>query len=188
MVQPAIPYEVIPLVGADGAGKTTLFRAMEQAARARDYGVASRPIQMDGRSAFALDVRGATRVRQLVDFADAETEHALLGATRAHGAILVVSALDSVVPGTRESLDRARHLSIPVLAVALTNFDRVEDAELTDLVTMEIRDQLTRFGAQGDRVQVVPTPAKRGEPREGRQAESEPSGADGVLWAIRAWT
>jgi elongation factor Tu len=72
-------------------------------------------------------------------------------------------------------------MSIPVLAVALTNFDRVEDAELTDLVTMEIRDQLTRFGADGDRVAVVPTPAK---PREGRQ---EPSGADGVLRAIRAF-
>jgi elongation factor Tu len=94
-----------------------------------------------------------------------------------------VSATESIVPGTRESLDRARHMSIPVLAVALTNFDRIEDPELVDLVTMEIREQLTRFGADGDRVAVVPTPAK---PREGRQAE--PSGADGVLRAIRAFT
>ncbi len=171
MANVGMPYELVALVGADGAGKTTLWRAMEEAARSWNPGASVRPIRTPTGSANVLDVPTGTAVHEIVDFDGAASEHALLPTARHRGVVLVVSATDAVVPGTRDSLERVRHLGIPVLAVALTRCDLVEDAELLDLVTMEIREFLGRYGAPGDSLPVVPTPTLRRQERAQRMPE-----------------
>jgi translation elongation factor EF-Tu-like GTPase len=143
-------YVVHPLIGADGAGKSTLMQGLASAA-----GSYARPVNVDGFSAHVVDVQGASAVHQFVDFADAMTERSLFPSSRATGAILVVSALDSVLPGTRDSLVQAQQCGIAIAAVALTKFDQVEDVELADLVTMEIRELVNKYGSNGDLVPVV---------------------------------
>jgi translation elongation factor EF-Tu-like GTPase len=138
MVQPA-PYVIVPILGPDGCGKSSLMDAMW-----RMSGSTPRDVLVAGRSARVMDLSGGTRTTQLVDFVDQATELALLASAGASAALLVVSALDAIVPGTRSSLEMAAGLGLPIAAVALTKCDLVDDVELTDLVTMEIQDMLAK--------------------------------------------
>ncbi|GEM_PF-5887049 len=141
MTQPT-PYRVIPLIGRDDSGKTWLARAMAAAANA-----APRAVVVDGRHAVVVDIPGHAQMTQLVDFADHATEQWLLASSGAAGAILVISATDSVLPETRRSATTALALGIPIVAAALTKCDQVEDVEMLALLTMEIRELLTKFHA-----------------------------------------
>jgi elongation factor Tu len=82
------------------------------------------------------------------------------------GAILVVSALDSVMPQTREHVLLARQVGLQYLVVALNKCDAVEDAEMLDLVEMEVRELLSKYKFDGDNakvIQVAALPALNGE-------------------------
>jgi elongation factor Tu len=82
------------------------------------------------------------------------------------GAILVVSALDSVMPQTREHVLLARQVGLQYLVVALNKCDAVEDAEMLDLVEMEVRELLSKYKFDGDNakvVQVAALPALNGD-------------------------
>jgi GTPase len=138
MVQPA-PYVIVPLLGPDGCGKSSLMDAMS-----RISGACTRAVSVAGRDARVMDLAGATQTTQLVDFVDQATEYALFGSAGASAAVLVVSALDSILPGTRSSLEMAAGLGVPIAAVALTKCDLVDDVELTDLVSMEIEELLAK--------------------------------------------
>jgi elongation factor Tu len=71
------------------------------------------------------------------------------------GAILVVSAADGPMPQTREHILLARQVGVPFIVVFLNKCDMVDDAELLELVEVEVRDLLTKYGFPGDKTPVV---------------------------------
>ncbi|HKV13363.1 MAG TPA: GTP-binding protein, partial [Thermoanaerobaculia bacterium] len=75
----------------------------------------------------------------------------ITGAAQMDGAILVVSAADGPMPQTREHILLARQVGVPAIVVFLNKVDLVDDPELLDLVDMEIRDLLTKYGFPGDK-------------------------------------
>ncbi|HEX8864962.1 MAG TPA: elongation factor Tu [Lentzea sp.] len=79
----------------------------------------------------------------------------ITGAAQLDGAILVVSAEDGTMPQTREHVVLARRVGVPHGVVALNKADAVSDPELLDLVELEIRDLLSRYGFDGDATPVV---------------------------------
>jgi len=96
----------------------------------------------------------------------------ITGAAQMDGAILVVSAADGPMPQTREHILLARQVGVPAIVVFLNKVDLVDDAELLDLVDMEIRDLLTKYQFPGDNAKIVrgsATAALEGKP-EGEKA------------------
>ncbi|MBR5978894.1 MAG: elongation factor Tu [Verrucomicrobia bacterium] len=79
----------------------------------------------------------------------------ITGAAQMDGAILVVSAADGPMPQTREHILLARQVGVPAIVVFLNKVDLVDDPELLDLVEMEIRDLLTKYGFPGDEIPVI---------------------------------
>ena len=90
----------------------------------------------------------------------------ITGAAQMDGAILVVSALDSVMPQTREHVLLARQVGLDHMVVALNKCDAVEDPEMLELVDMEVRELLNKYKFDGDNaevVQVAALPALQGD-------------------------
>lgn len=79
----------------------------------------------------------------------------ITGAAQMDGAILVVSAPDGPMPQTREHILLAKQVNVPAIIVFLNKVDMVADKEILDLVEMEVRDLLTKYGFPGDKVPVV---------------------------------
>ena len=79
----------------------------------------------------------------------------ITGAAQMDGAILVVSAPDGPMPQTREHVLLAKQVNVPALVVYLNKVDLVSDPEFLDLVEMEIRDLLTKYGFPGDDVPII---------------------------------
>jgi elongation factor Tu len=79
----------------------------------------------------------------------------ITGAAQMDGAILVVSAADGPMPQTREHILLAKQVGVPALVVFLNKVDLVDDPELLDLVEMEIRELLTKYGFPGDDVPII---------------------------------
>ena len=96
----------------------------------------------------------------------------ITGAAQMDGAILVVSAPDSVMPQTREHVLLARQVNVPYIVVFMNKVDMVDDPEILDLVEMEIRDLLNQYEFPGDDVPVI-----RGSALKALEAES-----DGEAW------
>jgi elongation factor Tu len=98
----------------------------------------------------------------------------ITGAAQMDGAILVVSALDGPMPQTREHILLARQVNVPAIVVFLNKCDAVEDKELLDLVEMEVRDLLTKYGFPGDK-----TPIIRGSALQALEGKQE--GIDSIM-------
>jgi len=79
----------------------------------------------------------------------------ITGAAQMDGAILVVSAVDGPMPQTREHILLARQVGVPAVVVFLNKIDLVDDAELLDLVEMEIRELLTKYQFPGDIIPII---------------------------------
>jgi elongation factor Tu len=79
----------------------------------------------------------------------------ITGAAQMDGAILVVSAPDGPMPQTREHILLAKQVNVPAIVVFMNKCDMVQDAELLDLVEMEVRELLTKYGFPGDKVPVI---------------------------------
>ena len=79
----------------------------------------------------------------------------ITGAAQMDGAILVVSAADGPMPQTREHILLARQVGVPKIVVYLNKADQVDDAELLELVEMEIRDLLNQYEFPGDETPIV---------------------------------
>jgi elongation factor Tu len=79
----------------------------------------------------------------------------ITGAAQMDGAILVVSAADGPMPQTREHILLARQVGVPYIVVFLNKADMVDDAELLELVEMEVRDLLTSYNFPGDKTPIV---------------------------------
>ncbi|MFI9151276.1 elongation factor Tu [Streptomyces sp. NPDC053367] len=144
-----------------GAGTFVPFdridRAPEEAARGITINIAHVEYETDTRHYAHVDMPGhADYVKNMVT-----------GAAQLDGAILVVSALDGIMPQTAEHVLLARQVGVDHIVVALNKAD-AGDEELTDLVELEVRDLLTAHGYGGDSVPVVRVSGLRaleGDPR-----------------------
>jgi elongation factor Tu len=79
----------------------------------------------------------------------------ITGAAQMDGAILVVSAVDGPMPQTREHILLARQVNVPAVVVFLNKCDLVDDAELLDLVELEVRELLSKYNYPGDDLPVI---------------------------------
>src|SRR3979490_1028433 len=79
----------------------------------------------------------------------------ITGAAQMDGAILVVAATDGPMPQTREHILLARQVGVPYIVVALNKCDAVDDAELLDLVELEVRELLSAYEFPGDQLPVI---------------------------------
>ncbi len=79
----------------------------------------------------------------------------ITGAAQMDGAILVVSAADGPMPQTREHILLARQVEVPYIVVFMNKVDMVDDAEILDLVELEVRELLTKNGFPGDDLPVI---------------------------------
>jgi elongation factor Tu len=83
------------------------------------------------------------------------------GAAQMDGAVLLLSAVDGSMPQTREHLLLARQVGVPRIVVFLNKVDLVEDAELLDLIEVEVRELLSKYGFNGDETPIVRGSAKQ---------------------------
>jgi elongation factor Tu len=94
----------------------------------------------------------------------------ITGAAQMDGAILLLSAVDGPMPQTREHILLARQIGVPELVVFLNKIDLVDDPELIDLVELETRDLLTKYGFDGDNVPFI-----RGNARDALANPADPA-------------
>jgi elongation factor Tu len=105
----------------------------------------------------------------------------ITGAAQMDGAILVVSAADGPMPQTKEHILLARQVNVPALVVYLNKVDLVDDAELLELVEMEIRDLLNKYGYPGDTVSIV-----RGNSKEAYANPADPTASQCITDLVAA--
>ncbi|MEU5281420.1 elongation factor Tu [Streptomyces asoensis] len=140
---------ITKVLAARGSGTFVPFdridRAPEEATRGITINIAHVEYETDTRHYAHVDMPGhADYVKNMVT-----------GAAQLDGAILVVSALDGIMPQTAEHVLLARQVGVDHIVVALNKADAVDDAELLDLVELEVRDLLTEHGYGGDSTPVV---------------------------------
>ena len=92
----------------------------------------------------------------------------ITGAAQMDGAILVVSAPDGPMPQTLEHILLAKQVNVPAIIVFMNKCDMVVDKELLDLVEMEVRELLTKYGFPGDKIPVI-----RGSALKALQGDAE---------------
>ncbi len=132
-----------------GMAEFTPFDEIDKAPEERERGItiaiAHVEYETDARHYAHVDMPGhADYVKNMIT-----------GAAQVDGAILVVSAADGPMPQTREHVLLARQVGVPSIVVALNKCDMVDDAELLDLVELEVRELLTSYEYPGDDVPVV---------------------------------
>ncbi|MDH7512405.1 MAG: elongation factor Tu [Clostridiales bacterium] len=93
----------------------------------------------------------------------------ITGAAQMDGAILVVAADDGPMPQTREHILLARQVNVPAVVVFMNKVDLVGDAEILDLVELEVRELLTKYEFPGDRIPVV-----RGSALKSMESDGDP--------------
>ena len=91
----------------------------------------------------------------------------ITGAAQMDGAILVVAATDGPMPQTREHILLARQVGVPAIVVFMNKVDMVDDAELLDLVELEVRELLSKYEFPGDDIPII-----RGQRAEGAGGRS----------------
>jgi len=92
------------------------------------------------------------------------------GAAQMDGAILVVAADDGPMPQTREHILLARQVNVPAIVVFMNKVDLVDDAEILDLVELEVRELLTKYEYPGDKIPVV-----RGSALKSMESDGDPA-------------
>ncbi len=105
----------------------------------------------------------------------------ITGAAQMDGAILVVSAVDGPMPQTREHILLARQVGVPAVVVFLNKIDLVDDAELLDLVELEVRELLKKYDFPGDT-----TPVVRGSGLPAATNPKDPKAAECIFNLVKA--
>ncbi|MBR1980486.1 elongation factor Tu, partial [Candidatus Proelusimicrobium excrementi] len=109
----------------------------------------------------------------------------ITGAAQMDGAILVVSAVDGPMPQTKEHVLLAKQVNVPKLVVFLNKVDLVEEAELLDLVEMEVRELLSKYEFDGDNTPIIRGSALKAI--EGDQSEIGVPAIKNLLEALDTW-
>ena len=161
------PHVNVGTIGHVDHGKTTLTAALTKVMAERHGGQFKAYDQID--NAPEERARGITIATAHVEYESDKRQYAhvdcpghadyvknmITGAAQMDGAILVVSAADGPMPQTREHILLARQVGVPYIVVYLNKADMVDDAELLELVEMEVRDLLNSYEFPGDDVPVI---------------------------------
>lgn len=161
------PHVNIGTIGHVDHGKTTLTAAITTVLAKKGLATAKSYADID--SAPEERQRGVTINLSHQEYETASRHYAhidapghadyiknmITGAAQMDGAILVVTATDGPMPQTREHILLAHQVNVPKLVVALNKCDMVDDAELLDLVEMEIRDLLKKYEYPGDEIPII---------------------------------
>ena len=175
------PHVNVGTIGHVDHGKTTLTAAITTVLASKFGGEARAYDQID--AAPEEKARGITINTAHVEYETENRHYAhvdcpghadyvknmITGAAQMDGAILVVSAADGPMPQTREHILLARQVGVPYIIVYLNKCDMVDDAELLELVEMEVRDLLSNYNFPGDELPIVKGSAKLA--LEGDQSE-----------------
>jgi elongation factor Tu len=180
------PHVNVGTIGHVDHGKTTLTAALTTILSKKFGGEAKAYDQID--AAPEEKARGITINTAHVEYETAKRHYAhvdcpghadyvknmITGAAQMDGAILVCSAADGPMPQTREHILLARQVGVPYIVVFLNKADMVDDAELLELVEMEVRELLSKYDFPGDDTPIIHGSAKLA--LEGDQSEiGEPS-------------
>ena len=163
----------IGTIGHVDHGKTTLTAAITHVLAKQGYAKSMDYDQID--AAPEEKARGITINTAHVEYQTAKRHYAhvdcpghadyvknmITGAAQMDGAILVVAATDGVMPQTREHILLARQVGVPYIVVFLNKCDLVDDPELIDLVEMDVRDLLSKYGYPGDEVPIIRGSARK---------------------------
>ncbi|NCO75540.1 MAG: elongation factor Tu [Cyanobacteria bacterium] len=161
------PHVNIGTIGHVDHGKTTLTAAITLTLSAIGQAKARKYDEID--AAPEEKARGITINTAHVEYESPDRHYAhvdcpghadyvknmITGAAQMDGGILVVSAADGPMPQTREHILLARQVGVPSLVVFLNKEDQVDDAELLELVELEVRELLTEYGFPGDDIPIV---------------------------------
>ncbi|WP_090721777.1 elongation factor Tu [Nitrosomonas sp. Nm166] len=161
------PHVNVGTIGHVDHGKTTLTAAITTILTKKFGGEAKSYDQID--SAPEERARGITINTAHVEYETANRHYAhvdcpghadyvknmITGAAQMDGAILVVSAADGPMPQTREHILLARQVGVPYIIVYMNKADMVDDAELIELVEMEIRELLSKYDFPGDDTPII---------------------------------
>jgi elongation factor Tu len=175
------PHVNVGTIGHVDHGKTTLTAAITMVLSKKFGGEAKAYDQID--AAPEEKARGITINTAHVEYETANRHYAhvdcpghadyvknmITGAAQMDGAILVVSAADGPMPQTREHILLARQVGVPYIIVFMNKCDMVDDAELLELVEMEIRELLVKYDFPGDDTPIIHGSAKLAV--EGDQSE-----------------
>ena len=187
------PHVNVGTIGHVDHGKTTLTAALTKVMAEKFGGEFKAYDQID--KAPEERARGITIATAHVEY-QSETRHyahvdcpghadyvknMITGAAQMDGAILVVSAADGPMPQTREHILLARQVGVPYIVVFLNKADMVDDAELLELVELEVRDLLTTYKFPGDK-----TPIVKGSALKALEGDQSEIGVPSILKLVQA--
>jgi elongation factor Tu len=187
------PHVNVGTIGHVDHGKTTLTAALTKVMAEKFGGEFKAYDQID--KAPEERARGITIATAHVEYQSEKRHYAhvdcpghadyvknmITGAAQMDGAILVVSAADGPMPQTREHILLARQVGVPYIVVYLNKADMVDDAELLELVELEVRDLLSSYEFPGDK-----TPIVTGSALKALEGDGSEIGVSSVLKLVAA--
>jgi len=187
------PHVNVGTIGHVDHGKTTLTAALTKVLAEKFGGEFKAYDQID--AAPEERARGITIATAHVEYQSANRHYAhvdcpghadyvknmITGAAQMDGAILVVSAADGPMPQTREHILLARQVGVPYIVVFMNKADMVDDAELLDLVEMEVRELLDKYQFPGDA-----TPIIKGSALKALEGDQSEIGVPAILKLVEA--
>ncbi len=187
------PHVNVGTIGHVDHGKTTLTAALTRVLAEQYGGVAQAFDQID--NAPEERERGITIATAHVEYETDKRHYAhvdcpghadyvknmITGAAQMDGAILVCSAADGPMPQTREHILLARQVGVPAMVVFLNKADMVDDAELLELVEMEVRELLSSYDFPGDDIPIV-----TGSALKALEGDTSDVGAPAIIKLVEA--
>lgn len=185
------PHVNVGTIGHVDHGKTTLTAALTKVMAEKHGGEFKAYDQID--KAPEEKARGITISTAHVEYQSDNRHYAhvdcpghadyvknmITGAAQMDGAILVCSAADGPMPQTREHILLARQVGVPYIVVFLNKADMVDDAELLELVEMEVRELLSKYNFPGD-----DTPIVKGSALKALEGDQSPIGVPAVMQLV----
>jgi len=185
------PHVNVGTIGHVDHGKTTLTAALTKVMAEKHGGEFKAYDQID--KAPEEKARGITIATAHVEYESDARHYAhvdcpghadyvknmITGAAQMDGAILVVSAADGPMPQTREHILLARQVGVPYIVVFMNKADMVDDAELLELVELEVRDLLSTYEFPGDK-----TPIVKGSALKALEGDTSPIGAPAIVQLV----
>ena len=188
-----LPHINVGTIGHVDHGKTTLTAALTKVLAKKYGGEFKAYDQID--AAPEERARGITIATAHVEYRSEKRHYAhvdcpghadyvknmITGAAQMDGAILVVSAADGPMPQTREHILLARQVGVPYIVVFLNKADMVDDAELLELVEMEVRELLSSYDFPGDDIPII-----TGSALKALEGDTGPLGEEAIFKLVKA--